>query len=325
MKTRLATALVASVLACSASLAAAQSDFPNRPVRILVGFPPGGATDILARALAQEARVTFGQEMIIMNRAGANGSIAINEVIAAKPDGYTIGIAPTSAFTLAFHFMDIRPDLLEGIDALMMAARQRVGMVVRSDSAHKTLKDLVEFARKNPGKLPIGVSGVGSSVDVFTRTILQRARIDAIVVPFKGDADVTTALLGGQVAAGSYAAGGWAQQVQAGAMRLVASFMEDRFSVAPDVPTLEEMGYGLTGTNIQFIYGPKGMPPAVAKRLIAVFSEAARSPTYVQIAVRNELYEKNLIVGQALMDYLLKDRATNAALVDKLGMKKKKP
>jgi tripartite-type tricarboxylate transporter receptor subunit TctC len=322
MNTRITTALFAAALTLTVSLAAAQSDFPNRPLRMLVGFPPGGATDLLARALAQESRVALGQEMIVVNRSGANGAIAINEVAGAKPDGYTIGLAPTSAFTLAFHFMDIRPDLLDITDPLMMAARQRVGMVVKGDSPHKTLKDLVEFARKNPGKVSIGVSGVGSSVDVFTRTILQRANIDAIVVPFKGDAEVSTALLGRQIIAGSYAAGGWAQQVQAGAMRLIASFMEDRFGVAPDVPTLEEMGYGLTGTNIQFVYGPRGLPPAVAKRLIAVFTAAARSPAYVQIATKNELYEKNLLVGQALKDYLLADRATNSALVEKLGLKK---
>jgi len=322
MDTRITTALFAVALTLTASLTAAQSDFPNRPLRLLVGFPPGGATDVLARALAHETRVPLGQEVLVVNKPGASGLIAINEVAGAKPDGYTIGLAPTSAFTLAFHFMDVRPDLLEITDALMMAARQRVGMVVKGDSPHKTLKDLVEFARKNPGKVSVGVPGVGTSVEVFTRAILQHAKIDATVVPFKGDTGVSTALLGGQIVAGSFSAGGWAQQVQAGAMRLIASFQDDRFSVAPDVPTLEEMGYGLTGTNIQIIYGPKGLPPAVAKRLIAVFTEAARSPTYVEIATKNELYDKNALVGDALTAYLLKDRATNSALVKKLGLKK---
>jgi len=279
---------------------------------------------VLARALAHETRVPLGQEVLVVNKPGASGLIAINEVAGAKPDGYTIGLAPTSAFTLAFHFMDIRPDLLEITDALMMAARQRVGMVVKGDSPYKTLKDLVEFARKNPGKVSVGVPGVGTSVEVFTRAILQHAKIDATVVPFKGDTGVSTALLGGQIVAGSFSAGGWAQQVQAGAMRLIASFQDDRFSVAPDVPTLEEMGYGLTGTNIQIIFGPKGLPPAVAKRLIAVFTEAARSPTYVEIATKNELYDKNALVGDALTAFLLKDRAANSALVEKLGLKKQR-
>ena len=322
MNTRITLMMLALALSFAAPLAAAQGDYPNRPIKMLVGFPPGGATDLLARAMAQEARAALGQEMLVVNRSGANGAIAINEVAAAKPDGYTLGMAPTSAFTLAFHFMDIRPDLLEITDALMMAARQRVGMVVKADSPYKTLKDLVESAKKNPGKVPIGVSGVGSSVDVFTRTILLRANVDAIVVPFKGDADVATALLGGQIAAASYAAGSWAQQVQAGAMRLVASFQDDRFSMAPDVPTLEEMGYGLTGTNIQFVYGPRGLPPALANRLIAIFMEATRTPKYIEIAVNNAVYEKNLLAGKDLTAYLLKDRATNTALLERLGLKK---
>ena len=322
MNARITAALFATALTLTASLAAAQSDFPDRPLRLLVGFPPGGATDVLARALAHEARVRLGQEVLVVNKPGASGAIAINEVAGAKPDGYTIGLAPSSAFTLAFHFMDIRPDLLELTDALMMAARQRVGMVVKGDSPHRTLEELVEFARKNPGKISVGVPGVGTSVEVFTRAIMQHAKVDAIVVPFKGDSGVSTALLGGQIVAGSFSSGGWAQQVQAGAMRLIASFQNDRFGAAPDVPTLEEMGYGLTGRNIQFIYGPKRLPPAVAKRLIAVFTEAARSPTYVEIATKNELYDKKALVGDALTAYLLKDRATNSALVKKLGLKK---
>ena len=324
MNTRITTALFAVALTLTASLAAAQSDFPNRPLRLLVGFPPGGATDVLARALAQEARGVLGQEIIVVNRPGASGAIAINEVAGAKPDGHTIGLAPSSAFTLAFHFMDIRPDLLYITDSLMMAARQRVGMVVKGDSPHKTLKDLVAFARKNPGKVSVGVPGVGTSVEVFTRAILRHAKVYAIVVPFKGDTGVSTALLGGQIVAGSFSAGGWAQQVQTGAMRLVASFQDDRFGVAPDVPTLSELGYDLTGTNIQFVYGPKGLPPAVARRLIADLTKAARGPKYVEIATKNELYDKNPLVGDALSAYLLKDRVTNAALVEKLGLKKQR-
>jgi len=324
MNTRITTSLFALALALSASLAAAQSDFPNHALKLYVGFPPGGATDVLARALAHEARAPLGQEILVVNKPGASGAIAVNEVAAAKPDGYTIGLSPTAAFTLASHFTDIRPDLLDITEPLMMVARQRVGMVVKGDSPYKTLEDLMAFARKNPGKVSVGVPGVGTSVEVFTRAILQHAKADAIVVPFKGDAGVSTALLGGQIVAGSFSAGGWAQQVQAGAMRLVASFQDDRFSVAPEVPTLEEMGYGLVGTNIQFLYGPKDLPPAVAKRLIAVFTNAAQSRTYVEIARKNELYDKKPLVGDALTAFLLKDRVTNSALVEKLGLKKQR-
>ena len=319
---RISTALFVLALNLTATLAAAQGGFPDRPIRLLVGFPPGGSTDILARALANEARSNLNQEIVVVNRAGASGSIAVSEVVAAKPDGYTIGINPSTAFTLGFHFMDIRSDFIDVIEPLMMVARQRVGMVVKGDSPHKTLKDLMEFARRNPGKVSIGVPGIGTAVEVFTRAILHNAKIDAIVVPFKGDAEVNTALLGGQIVAGGYAAGGWAQQVQSGGMRLVASFEGDRFDVAPDVPTLEEIGYGLVGRNIQFLFGPKGMPPAVVQRLISVFTQASRSPRYVDIATKNGLYDKTPLVGAELAASLIKDRASNTELVEKLGMKK---
>ncbi len=324
MYTRMITTLFAAALACVAAPVAAQGDFPNRPLRLLVGFPPGGATDLLSRALAQEVRGTLGQEVIVVNRAGATGAIAITEVAAAKPDGHVLGLAPTSAFTLAYHFMDIRPDFIEMTDALMMVARQRVGMVVKGDSPHKTLRDLVEFAKKNPGKVSVGIPGLGTSSEIFTRAIVQHAGIDAIVVPFKGDTEVGTAILGGQIVVGSLSAGGFAQQVRSGTMRLVVSFQNERFQSAPDVPTLEELGYGLTGRNIQMLYGPKKLPPAVAKRLIAAFTEATRSPTYIDIATRNELYDKTVLVGDALTDFLLKDRAANSLLVEKLGLKKQR-
>src|SRR5438045_804464 len=109
MNNRLALALLALLLCLSAPFASAQSDFPTHPIRLLVGFAPGGSTDVLARALAQDARASLGQEIVVVNRPGASGAIAINEAIAAAPDGYTLGIGPTSAFTLAFHFTDIRP------------------------------------------------------------------------------------------------------------------------------------------------------------------------------------------------------------------------
>lgn len=323
MKIRMLLALFALAGALAVPIAAAQTDFPSRPIRLLVGFPPGGSTDVLGRALAFEGRKALGQEIVVVNRPGATGVIAINEVAAAAPDGYTIGVSPSTAFTLAHLFMDIRPDLLEATGALLMVARQRIGIVAKGDSPFRTLKEFVEFARKNPGKVSVGIPGTGTKVELITRAIMLQEKVDVSVVPFKGDAGVVTGLLGGHIAAGSFSAGGWAQQVHSGAMRLLASFEDERFDVAPDVPTLVQMGYPLTGAAIQHLYGPKGLPAPIAKRLVGVFSEAIRSPTYVEVATKNGLYEKNPLVGEALDQYLLKDRANNTELVEKLGLKKK--
>ncbi len=323
MKIRKLLVLFALAGSLATPIAAAQTDFPSKPIRLLVGFPPGGSTDVLGRALAYEGRKALGQEIIVVNRPGASGVIAINEVAAAAPDGYTIGVSPSTAFTLAHLFMDIRPDLLESTSALLMVARQRIGIVAKGDSSYRTLKEFVEFARKNPGKMSVGIPGTGTKVELITRAILLQEKVDVSVVPFKGDAGVATGLLGGHIAAGSFSAGGWAQQVQAGTMRLLASFEDDRFDVAPDVPTLVQMGYQLTGAAIQHLYGPKGLPAPVARRLAGAFTEATRAPAYIEIATKNALYEKNLLSGEALDRYLLKDRANSTELVEKLGLKKK--
>ncbi|OGA27418.1 MAG: hypothetical protein A3I01_11115 [Betaproteobacteria bacterium RIFCSPLOWO2_02_FULL_65_24] len=323
MRTRSIQVLFALAFSLGASFAAAQADFPSKTIRLLVGFPPGGSTDVLARALAQEGRKQLGQEIVVVNRPGASGVIAINEVVAASGEGYTIGVTPSTALTLAHHFMNIRPDLLEATTALMLVARQRIGIVTQGASQQRTLKEFVEHARKNPGKVSVGIPGLGTKVELITRAIALYEKVDLNVVAFQGDAGVITNVLGAHVAAGSFSAGGWANHVRSGTMRLLASFEEERFEVAPNVPTLLEMGYGLTGSAIQYLYGPKGMPPAVARRLVAAFTEATRSPAYVEVATQNGLYDKNPLVGEALDSFLIKDRATNTQWVQKLGLKKK--
>jgi len=112
MNTRISATLFALTLTFTATMATAQGGYPSQPIRLLVGFPPGGSTDILARALANEVRTALNQEVVVITQAGASGAISVAEVVTAKPDGYTLGINPSSAFTLAFHFMDTRPDLI---------------------------------------------------------------------------------------------------------------------------------------------------------------------------------------------------------------------
>jgi len=315
--------LYAVAVSLAASLAAAQ-EFPSKPVRLLVGFPPGGSTDVLARALAQGGRKPLGQEIIVVNRPGASGVIAANEVAAALADGHTIGVSPSTAFTLAHMFMDIRTDLLEATSALMLVGRQRIGIVTQSDSPHRTLKDFMDNARTNPGRVSVGIPGLGTKVELITRAIALHEKVELNVVAFQGDAGVMTNLLGGHVAAGSFSVGGWASHVRAGTMRLLASFEDERFDVAPGVPTLLELGYPLTGAAIQYLYGPRNLPPAVARRIIAAFTEASRAQAFIEVATQNGLYDKNPLVGEALDTYLAKDRAANAVLVEKLGVGLKK-
>ena len=320
MQFRSTAALLAVALV--PSLAAAQTDFPSRAIRLMVGFPAGGSTDVLARTLGQESRKALGQEVIVINKPGATGALAVQDVVAAPADGYTIGISPSSTFTLVHHFQNIRPDLLERSDALIVAGRQRIGIAVKSDSPIRTLNDLIDAARKEPGKLSIAVPGTGTMVELITRAVLKQAGVDVNIVPFQGDAPIVTALLGGHVAAGSFSAGGWAPQVRAGTLRLLASMEKERADAAPEVPTVMELGYPFKGDAIQYMYAPKGLPAAVRKKLIEAFLDASRTPVYLDVATKSSLQDDNATTGEALDQYLLKDRATIAALIESLGMKK---
>ena len=323
MKTRSIRVLVALALIGVSLCAAAQADFPSKPIRLLVGFAPGGSTDVLARALGQEARKTLGQELIIINKPGATGVISANEVAAANPDGYTIGVSPSTTFTLTHFFQNVRPDLLEATSALASIGRQRIGVLVKGDSQQRTLKEFIEHARKNPGKVAIGLPGAGTKVELIMKAIAAQENLDMSFVPFQGDAPVSVAILGGHVTAGAFSAGAWGAHVRAGSMRLLASMEEERIDYAPDVPTLIELGYPFSGSTIVYAYGPNGLPASVAKRLIEAFAEAGRSPAYIEIASKNGLDSRNLLAGDALDRSLVRDRANIGAMVEKLGLKKK--
>ncbi|MFM9967793.1 MAG: Bug family tripartite tricarboxylate transporter substrate binding protein [Burkholderiales bacterium] len=300
----------------------AQSDFPVKNIRLLVGFPPGGSTDVLARLLAADAGKRLGQDILVVNRPGVTGALAVGDVVASPADGYTLGVTPSTVLTLTHLYQNIRPDLLENSGALLMVGRQRVGIAAKADSEIRTFRQFVEAARRAPGKLSVGIPGTGTLTELITRAVFAQEKLDVNIVPFQGDAPIITAIMGNHVTAGSFSAGGWAQQVRAGSMRLLASLEGERSEVAPDVPTLLELGYELKGNAIQYMFAPKGLPPAVRSRLIDAFRQASRTPTFIEVATKNALYDANAMAGDDLDQYLLKDRAGLVALAERLGVKK---
>lgn len=323
MKLSFVVRAVTAVFLLAPSAALAQADYPSRPIRLLVGFPPGGSTDVLSRTLANEARKALGQEIVVVNKPGASGALAIADVAASPPDGYTIAMTPSSTVTLAHHFQQIRPDLLDQTGALITVGRQRIGIAVKAESDIKTFKDFLARAKQQPGKVSLGIPGAGTMTDLISRAVFSEAGVDVNIVPFNGDAPVATAILGDHVSAGAMSAGGWNPQIAGGKMRLLVSMEQERAEIAPDVPTVIESGYPLKGDSIQFLLAPKGLPADVRKKLIDVFTEATKAKVFIDIARQNALYDERLITGDALDAYLLKDRTTNTALVEKLGLKKK--
>lgn len=323
MKMKFVRALTMLALAAWSSFAAAQSDFPTKPIKILVGFPAGGTTDLLARTLAQEAKKFLGQEFIVINKTGASATLAVREVIAAAPDGYTVGVGSSGTLTTSPFFVDTPSDLLDGVTTFGSFARMRSGLIVKGDSPLRTVEDFIAYARKNPGKASIGITGAGTKMSVGLRLFIEQEKLDTSLVPFQGDAPAATALLGGHVTAAAFSAASWAPHVRAGTMRVLASLEDDRFELAPNAPTLIEVGHPFSITSIVFAYGPKGLPPSVSKRLSDAFGEASRSPGFIEVARKNELGIQDPLSPDALERWLIRDRASVGAVVEKLGLRNK--
>ncbi len=259
--------------------ATAQADFPVKPITMIVGYAAGGTTDVLARALAHEASKALGQQIIVVNRTGASGTIAAAAVASSEPDGYTIGLTPSTTFTAAHLFQGSRADLIESTRPLVTVGRMRVGLIVKADSPLRSLTDFIAEARRNPGKVSIGTPGAGTKLSLILRLVAAQDALDITLVPFQGDAPVATALLGGHVSAGAFSAASWGAHVRAGTMRVLSSMETERFDVAADAPTLAEQGYPYSSSAVVYAYGPHALPEQVARRLSDALANAARANT----------------------------------------------
>ncbi len=318
---RKAGAVLAFALAIWPPFAPAQSDYPSRQVEVLVGFPAGGGTDGLARVLAEEARKSLGRDVIVVNRPGASGANAVVNISQAKPDGYTVGVTTSSSVTIAPLTLNVPADLLERTSALLAVGRLRNGFLVKSDSPFHSMKEIIEFARANPGKVTIGVQGMGSSGAIALQGTAYQEKVQFTIVPYTGEAPALAAVLGNHITAATSTSGGWAGHVEAGTLRLIASMDEDRFDSVPNAPTMVELGYP-NSSLIFFLAAPRGLPQPIAKRLTDAFADAMRSQSYLSFVTKNGMALKRPLVGEAVQRYLEQDRATMASIVAKLGLRK---
>ncbi len=295
-----------------------QVDFPTKTIRFVVGFAAGGQTDVLARLLAQEAKRLQGWDIVVVNKLGAGGALSTLDVINSAPDGHTLGvIASPTLTTAALMQKDIPPDLLERTSALVSMGRVRNAITVKAESSFRTFKDMIENARKNPGKLSIGVSGVGTKSLLVLQLIAQQEKVDITFVPYQGEAGSFTALLGGHVSAAALTAATMGRPVQARSMRIVSSMDEDRFDIEPDAPTLMEQGWPYSSAFSFYVYGPRGLSAAVTRKLIDVFATAVSSPAYVELATKSAVDLKKPLTGEALDRYFLAERAQTKAMIDR--------
>jgi tripartite-type tricarboxylate transporter receptor subunit TctC len=312
-------ALLVAAAALAAGFGPARADtYPSRPITLIVPWPAGGSTDRHLRALAEIASKNLGQNILVENKPGGGGTTGPGSMaLTAKPDGYTIAQYPMGMVRLP-HMQKVQWDPLKDFTFIIGVSGYTFGFTVRADSPYKTFNEYIEAARKAPGKIDYGSTGIGTSPHLLMEELAGNAKVELTHVPFKGNADLTQALLGGHVMAMSDATG-WDKFVDGGQMRLLATFGEKRTRRWPEVPTAKELGYNVVSTSPYGLVGPKGMDPAVVKKLHDAFKAAMEDPKHLALLeqLNQEPWYRS---GEEYRQWATEAYARDKALIERLGL-----
>ena len=263
---RSAVALVAGLLAVTAALA--QQDYPNRPVKVVVPFSPGGAVDGPMRAIAQELGKRLNQQVIIDNKPGAGATIGSEMVAKAAPDGYTLLLASQTNAISATLYSKLSFNPIDDFVAISLLGREPGVLVVHPSLPVKSVAELIAYAKQRPGQLNYASSGNGSGQHLFMAMFASMAGIQLTHVPYRGSGQATTDLLGGTVPMSMPGTAGMVAHIKAGKLRPLATTGVTRSPQLPDVPTLAESGLaGYSAYVWMGLLAPKGTPPVIVERL----------------------------------------------------------
>jgi tripartite-type tricarboxylate transporter receptor subunit TctC len=267
-------------------------DFPSRPIRMVIAFPPGGPTDFVGRLIAEKMKDILGQPVVIENKAGANGAIGADFVAKAEPDGHTIFLTTVGAVCITPNMRsDLPYDTLRDFAPISLVVRNTTILVVKPDSPAANAKDLAAIAKQKPGQIPFASTGVGSMPHLALELYQAAAGIQFVHVPYRGAAPALTDLIGGQVQAVFLDLPVLMSQIQGGKVKPLGAASAARNSRLPNVPTLIEQGYANTvADNWYGLLAPAKTPPAVIGKLNAALAAAMNDP-----GVRDKLVQSGAV------------------------------
>ena len=321
MTSRLSALAVCILVAGAASMpATAHADYPEKSVTLVVPFPPGGRTDLTARVVAEYLAKHLGQPLVVVNKAGAGGVLGAKEVAAAAPDGYTLGIFSTAVVTAQYTVPT--PTNLADYVAISVVNIDPMAMAVKYDAPWKTMSDLVAYARRNPGKLRVGMIP-GASAQIFAGGVAKAANIEVVYVPFKGDAPGVAALAGGHIDAHVAVPVSYKALAEAKKVRIIGVGAEKRTAPYEEIPTFRENGVDLVIGSFHIVFAPRGTPGSVQAKLAGALGRTMKEPE-----LRKRMTAANL--GIAYMDqkqtaqFLAEQDRLYRGLIEELGMRVKK-
>jgi tripartite-type tricarboxylate transporter receptor subunit TctC len=305
------------------ALAAAQN-YPNRLIRLVVAYAPGGATDAFARPVAQSFAKIIGQSVIIENRAGGNSIIGTDYVAKAAPDGYTLLVTPASHTLIPFYNKNVPYDAVKDFTPIIAAGVNRRSIIVHPSLPAANIQELIDYAKRNPGKISYAVAAAGSVQELAGDLLRSAAGIDIVAVPYKGGGPALQDLLGGQVQMAILVLADTLPHIRSGKLRAIGIVESKRAKVAPEIPTVAEAG--IPGFNIPDqwvgVLGPAGLPPDVVAKLNADFNKALNTPE-TRKALENIGYE---VTGGSPQDHaalMANDMITYRKYAADLGIKPK--
>jgi tripartite-type tricarboxylate transporter receptor subunit TctC len=313
---RLLLALIALAFAVPAA-----AQYPDKPVTLLAGYPPGGLVDVVARLVAEGMKPRFPKGLNVVNRPGAAGSVAVAEVARAAPDGYTIVLTPHSALVIAAQLQNLAYKTPDDYEPFINTVSYYPMIAVRTESEYKTIRDLVADAKANPGKLRVGSPGEGTSSHLNLEEFMRVTGTRVIHVPFQGWAQSSPALLGGHIEAVVAQPGELKGAVDGKRMRVLVNFRPERLKSFADVPTAKELGIDVANGVWYMLLAPKGTPASVTRYVHDAAKTAIEDPKFAA-DMANRGIDVDYRPGKQLHEDLWREYKLHTEILGRIGMLK---
>ncbi len=298
----------------------AQERFPNKPITLICPWPPGGSSDAVMRAIAESASRVLGVPVVTENRAGVGGTLGATAMVTAKPDGYLLTQLPLGIYRLP-HMQKMAFDPVKDITHIACLTGYTFAVAAVADAPYKTIKEMVEWARANPGKLTYGHTGTGTTPHLAFEEFAFKAGFKTQDIPYKGSAEILQAILGGHVPVMSGTTE-FVPHLKTGKLRFLATLGRERNKAFPDVPTVKESGWDTVSDSPFGIGGPKGMDPGVVRTLHDAFKKTLEDPKLIEAL--DKFYQPVIYMNtEDYGRYAQRTFEAERATIERMGMTKK--
>jgi tripartite-type tricarboxylate transporter receptor subunit TctC len=313
--------LLAALAALIVALPVA-AQYPDKPVSMLAGYPPGGLVDIVARLVAEGMKPKFPRGLNVVNRPGAAGSVAVAEMARSTPDGHTIVLTPDSALCIAAQMQDLSYKNPDDYDPIINLVAYYPMIVVRTESEYKTIQDVIADAKANPGKVRVGSPGEGTTSHLNLEGLMATTNAKMIHIPFQGWAQSSTAMLGGHLEAVVAQPGELKGPVEGKRVRVLLNFRPERLKSFPDVPTAKELGWDVSYGVWYMLLAPKGTPAPIMQHVHDAAKAAIDDPKFAA-DMANRGIDVHYRPGNLLRADLWREYKTYGELLRRVGLVKK--